>query len=1593
MTLGYGGLSISPSIAQLQPDSTLGEEKSVVTPNINIKGIESDRIDGGTQRGANLFHSFQEFNIQQGRGVYFTNPDGVANILTRITGNNASNILGTLGVLGNANLFFINPNGIIFGPNAQLDIGGSFYGATADSILFANGFEFATSDPQAPPLLTVNVPIGLRLPENPGSIQVEGKGHNLSFDPNTFSYIRENRNAGLQVAPSQTLALIGGDIFLRGGNLTSEGGRIELGSVQGGVVGITNSANALNYKEIPVFGIIQLSQASSLDMSGEGAGNFQIQGRHLEIRDGSRILANTLGGEDGDTSTIRASEFIEILGTTPDGEIFSGITVEVAGGGAGKGGSLIMETKNLRLRERGEISVSTLGEGTGGDLTISATDVELLGGPADSFARNTIISGLVKLEGEGNAGNIRIKTESLRVLDGAQIASTTFGQGNAGRLTISATDIELIGTTSDSNRFPSGLFAAVVPPKFIVEGAMELEKMGNGGSVRVETENLRVQDGAEISSSTLGQGNAGNLTISAKNIEIIGAETSSSSLISAVAVLEAEGNGGNLKLETENLLIRDGGQINTVTRGQGNAGNLTIFATNIELMGTTADEQFPSALLNSVETAEASGDGGNVTIHTETLVIQDGAGISVATFGKGNAGNLTISAKDIEIIGTSINSGFISGLFSSVAAVEAKGNGGIIRLEAETLRLQDGAQIATATRGQGDGGDLSISATDVTVIGTSADGQRVSEMTASVQEEAIGHGGNITLNTTNLQIQNGARITASTSGQGNAGDITISAKNLEIIGTSAQQTPSRLTAAATDEGTGAGGTLIINTENLKIRNEAEITVSSATQEPAGNLEINSNNILLENQGSLNAETTAGQGSITINNNKDLILRHHSNITTNATGEATGGNIEINTSNLVALENSDISANAQAAKGGTINITAAGIFGTEFRPQQTNNSDITATSELGASFSGEVTLNTPEVDPSEGLVQFDDTIEDISTLIDQNPCQRGEGSEFTITGQGGLPPSPRDFLTPHNISQEETPATATPEKIVTPSQPEFIEAQGWVSTPNGIQLIVNPNTAIPVRPWLTPPNCEKLDSQQLQPYLLASTTDIIPSGNSQPLQVTIQQFNFQGNTKFSNLELQQQLTPYLNKPIAFDQLIAARTAITEYYTKNNYITSGAFIPPQTITENGTVTIQVVEGKIDEIDIKIEGRLNENYIKSRLEKATIAPINQEKLLSALQLLQLDPLIENISAELSAGVRPDTSVLAVEVVTANPWQIAAISNNGRVPSVGTFRRGIEVGHGNLTGMGDSFNSLYTNTDGSDLVELSYAIPVNSRNGRIEMFYRYQDNEVIESPFERLDIQSNSHTYELTFRQPIIQTPRQEFTVGLGATRRDSQTSVLGENFPLSEGANDDGETKLSILQFFQDYQLRGDNQVLALNSQFNIGLGILDATVNSDEPDSRFFYWRGQGQWVRSLATDTLLVVGADVQLSPSDLVPLERFGLGGYRSVRGYRQDTRLTDNGALGTVELRLPVPWVSGENRLFQVVPFIDGGVAWNSDGEEVSGSNGLAAVGVGLQVKLWDKINLRLDYGIPLIDVDSRDRTAQEEGFYFSVSSSPFSF
>lgn len=505
----------------------------------------------------------------------------------------------------------------------------------------------------------------------------------------------------------------------------------------------------------------------------------------------------------------------------------------------------------------------------------------------------------------------------------------------------------------------------------------------------------------------------------------------------------------------------------------------------------------------------------------------------------------------------------------------------------------------------------------------------------------------------------------------------------------------------------------------------------------------------------------------------------------------------------------------------------------------------------------------------------------------------------------------------------------------------------------------------------------------------------PSSESQqrvPGTQTIKRFEFEGNTALSDEELAKVTKPFTGK-VTFAELLEAEAAVTKYYIDTGYINSGAVIPSgQNIQkQEGVVKMQIIEGEVEDIKVTVEGRLNPNYVRSRLAIATQTPLNRDSLLEALQLLQLDPLIQNISAELSAGSRPELSLLSVKVTEADSFNTELFTDNGRAPSVGSWRRGVRLNEGNLFGFGDRLSGEYTNTDGSNAFDGRYVLPVNSRNGKLTLAGGVTDTEVVEPPFDRIDITGESYYLELGFRQPIIQTPTQELALGLTASRQQSKTELDGENFPLSAGANERGETRISALRLIQEYTQRSPQEVFAVRSQFSLGLDIFNATINDDPPDSRFFAWRGQGQYVRSLFPDSLLVVRSDLQLSTKALVPLEQFSLGGGQSVRGYRQDALLIDNGLFISTEMQLPILQVEEVEGILQVVPFVDFGVGWNSSDNPDPDPNSLVGVGLGLQWQMEDNFNARFDWGIPLIDLEDSNRTLQEQGLYFSVNYSPF--
>ncbi len=503
------------------------------------------------------------------------------------------------------------------------------------------------------------------------------------------------------------------------------------------------------------------------------------------------------------------------------------------------------------------------------------------------------------------------------------------------------------------------------------------------------------------------------------------------------------------------------------------------------------------------------------------------------------------------------------------------------------------------------------------------------------------------------------------------------------------------------------------------------------------------------------------------------------------------------------------------------------------------------------------------------------------------------------------------------------------------------------------------------------------------------------GPEAPLVFRVRRFKVVGSSVFSPAEIDAVTQTWLNRDITFTEVLQARVAITDLYTQRGYITSGAFIPEQEFGNGDDVTIAVIEGTIDSINVIGTRRLNPGYIRSRLAIAATPPLQQSRLLEALQLLRLNPLIANLSAELASSSHPGQSTLTVTVQEAPSFHGQISLDNSRVPSVGTDRRSLALQEDNLLGLGDSIRIGYANTNGSNSLDFGYTIPVSPHNTTLSFNYGNAKSNVIENPFSILDITSRSRYYEFTLSQPLQQTPTSDVAIGLTFSRRESETRLGFEDigpFPLSPGADDQGRTRLSALRFWQIWTQRSPRAVLAFQSQFSAGLNAFGATVNADAPDTRFFAWRGQAQWVRLLGNDPdrLLLLRADIQLADRPLLSMEQFGMGGLDSVRGYRQDALLTDNGILAAAEIRLPIVRIPQWNSTIALTPFLELGHGWNRD-QPNPDPNTLLSIGLGLRWRIGQHFLARLDWGIPLISIDSDKKTLQEQGLYFSVLWNPF--
>ena len=524
-----------------------------------------------------------------------------------------------------------------------------------------------------------------------------------------------------------------------------------------------------------------------------------------------------------------------------------------------------------------------------------------------------------------------------------------------------------------------------------------------------------------------------------------------------------------------------------------------------------------------------------------------------------------------------------------------------------------------------------------------------------------------------------------------------------------------------------------------------------------------------------------------------------------------------------------------------------------------------------------------------------------------------------------------------------------------------------------------------------PSVEPLDRPETLPELNAPELPpgSIPELPSNESTFFVSTFTFVGNTVFSDEQLQAIAQPYIGRTITFSDLTELRSRITTLYVQNGYITSGAYVPleaNQNVDPRAAdITLQVIEGSVEQIEVAGDRRV-EAYVRSRIALATTAPLNRFRLEEALRLLQVDPLVDNISGNLSPGSRAGLSVLEVDAVGAPIFAISVGTDNRRLPSTGSVQGQTNLSASNLLGIGEQVSVGYGLTEGSDTLNIRLEAPVNAKNGRFSFQYAAINGQIIEEPIDEFDIRRDSHIYALSFEQPILSraTDRvvEEFAVGIGGTRVNSQATLSGFPFPLSPGADDNGVTRTTELTAFQTYSRRSRDNAFFINSQFDVGIDAFNATVG-EEPDAQYLTWEGQVSWVQQFSNLSELRLEGAVQLSGEPLIPFSQFSIGGPSSVRGYRQDALLADSGLSGTAELLFPVVR-SGEHE-FSLIPFAGIGVGWNNGAQRAIDSNFLAAIGVGTQYT-WNDFSARINYAVPFTEVGATGNSLQEQGIDFEV-------
>jgi len=481
------------------------------------------------------------------------------------------------------------------------------------------------------------------------------------------------------------------------------------------------------------------------------------------------------------------------------------------------------------------------------------------------------------------------------------------------------------------------------------------------------------------------------------------------------------------------------------------------------------------------------------------------------------------------------------------------------------------------------------------------------------------------------------------------------------------------------------------------------------------------------------------------------------------------------------------------------------------------------------------------------------------------------------------------------------------------------------------------------------------------------------------------FRIVGNTVVSDRALRELASPYTNRDLSFADLEALRDALTLEYVRAGYVTSGAYIPDQRV-EDGIVEIRIQEGVLARVEVETEGHLRDAYVEERVDRANSGPVNLFAIEERLQILQQDPVIRSIDAELSPGERRGEAILRVRATEEEPLRLALSFDNHEPPSVGSAALHGDLSYANATGLADELLLDVTQTRGLQDIGFQWGLPVSSEDTRLDLYARHSRSDVIEEPFDDLDIESRSSTYGVTLTQPVHRTLRNDARLFLAAEWRRSKNFLGGSGFSFAPGP-EDGVSKIAVVRLGQTWTHRGPRRVFAARSMFSIGLDVLGATHHrGDEPDGQFLAWLGQAQWAQLMPlprAGSQVIARLDAQLADSALLGMEQFAMGGYATVRGYRENLLVRDNGLVGSLELRVPVLRRADEMSVLELAPFVDAGRSWNED-RATPHPRTLASVGLGFRLAITRRIQLNAYWGEDLRDVgDPPDWDLQDDGVH----------